>query len=222
MNEQPAPDEEAPSAAPRRVMLGMPIMDFKPDIAAVVGMMQVVAAGAGSVIPSFRGGQSNIALCRNEMAHIFLQSDCDTLVLVDSDIGFDLQDFTYLMEGDEQIVIASYAKKVLGMPPVDWGAGFCRIHRSVFEAMNNWRAADGSEALHRFRFQGELATDFFFNGATPDMRWLSEDSGFWHWCSLLDLRMRRETRTRLVHYGRFGFRWPEQIPGYTAPEEGAN
>jgi len=209
---------------PQKVLLACPVMDFRIDIACVMGIMEVVIAGAGAVTPTFRGGQSNIRLCRNELAHKYLRSDCDTLVFVDSDIGFTARDFAYLMEGEEQVVICPYAKKVLGMPPVDYGMGFCRIHRSVFEAMNDWRAADGSEALHRFRFEGELATDFFFDGATPDMRWLSEDAGFWHWCALLDLSRRMETRTRLVHYGRFGYQYPDQIPGYTHPsaEEGAN
>lgn len=208
------------------VLIATPVLDFKPDIEHMMGIIEVIGASGGSVMPYWLTGNSNIHEARNRIAHHFLKhTPCDTCVWIDSDIVFTLQDFEHLMEGDEEIVIAPYARKVLGKSPVDFGFGFCRTNRSVFQKLADWMApAEGGgeeEALHRYFNDGELAVDYFYTGASTDCRWFGEDTGFWHWCAMNDFKPRMETRTRLGHVGRLVYRYPEQIPGWEPKNEGA-
>ena len=75
--------------------------------------------------------------------------------------------------------------------------------------------------LHRYFLDGELAVDYHFDGASPDGRWFSEDTGFWHWCHLAGVKLRKEPRTRLGHIGRFVYSYPDQTPGLIPLENGA-
>ena len=207
-----------------KVLLIMPTIDHKLWVHNVSSMIPVIAGRFA--IPYFHIGQSNVRLARNECAHYFLNhTDCDSSLWVDADIEYTMQDFAYMMEGDEELVIAPYAKKSLGQPPVDFGMGFVRIDRTVFEKLAAWTDDTGQEMLNRFRHEGEIAVDFFFDGASQDMRWFSEDTGFFHWCSLIDgdlkINVRRELRTRLRHWGYLPYGYPEQISGMVSVGEAA-
>ena len=208
------------------VLLATPALDFKLDVEHVQSVIAVLAQSAGGVQPYWLCGNSNIAEGRNRIAHFFLRhTPCDWLVALDSDIVFSLTDWGHLAEGDEDIVIGPYAKKVLGQPPVDFGLGFTRIHRRVFQRLADWMTegeADnggGEESLHRFMLDGELAVDYYYTGASSDCRWFGEDSGFYHWCAMNNISMRQEKRTRLGHVGRFVYRYPDQIPGWAPVDD---
>lgn len=221
-NEGTSPETAAPQG-PRKVLMAMPAMDGRLEILTVMGLLQVMAASGGAVRPYFLSNNSNIHEARNTIANYFKlhATDCDTLVMVDTDIGFDLEAFTYLMEGDEDIVIAPYARKVIGAAPVDFGAGFCRIARKVFLELDSWVDDEGQEMLHRYYSKDELATDYFFTGASSDSRWFGEDTGFWHWCMLRGFTLRQEKRCRLVHIGKFYYCYPDQTPGLIPVQAGA-
>jgi hypothetical protein len=208
--------------SPRKILLAMPCMDNRIHVQTMAGVLSVMAAVGNQVTPFWTVGDSNIAHCRNGMAHYFLtQTDCDTLWFLDSDIVFTLEDFTCLMEGAEQIVIAPYARKVLGMPPTGFGMGFCRIHRTVFDKLNALVSEDGEEGLQRYYIEGQgVATHFFFTGASSDARWFGEDTGFWHFCAMNDMTVRYETRTRLGHVGSFVYEYPAQLPAHIIPYSG--
>jgi hypothetical protein len=220
------PAETNTNEVSRRVLLALPSHDFRYDVAVLSGLLPVLAAGAGAIRPYFSCGDSNIAHHRNTIAHYFKTKarDCQTLVWVDSDIGFTLEDFTYLMEGDEDLVIAPYSHKNDSGRSIEWGMGFVRVERRVFEVLDAWMTTapegDGEiETLRRFFLDGELATDYFYNGALPDMRWQGEDTGFFHWCSMVgSIRLRMEKRTRLTHFGRRGYTYP---PAGAPLEDGA-
>ncbi len=219
----PAQVDPTADGVTNRVLLAFPSLDFKMDCMCVKGMLEVLSVAGGQVRPFWNMGDSNIRHCRNAIAHYFKTKalDCNRIVWVDSDIDFALQDFTFLMEGDEDLVVAPYARKAIGMPPVDFGMGFVRMSRRVFAKLDAWLTEDGSEALHRYYLNGEIAVDYFFDGATPDMRWMGEDTGFFHWCALLDMSIRQEKRCRLGHWGRFRYGYPDQTPGLIALESGA-
>lgn len=207
------------------IFLATPAMDFRLDVQHVQSIITVLSHSGGLIRPYWLCGNSNIAEARNACAHYFLaHTPCDVIVWVDSDIIFSLEDFEFLMEGDEDIVIAPYARKTLGMEPVDFGHGFVRINRSVYQRLADWMIpADPlntdkgeTEALHRYLKEGELAVDYHYTGAHADMRWFGEDTGFYHWCKLIGgISFRQETRCRLGHVGRFVYGYPDQIPGYT-------
>lgn len=211
----------------KQILLAIPCMDGRLETLTVFGLIQVMAATGGAVRPFFLTGNSNIADARNQIAHHFKvhAKECEELIMVDSDIGFDLEAFTYLMEGTDPIVIAPYARKSIGEAPVDMGAGFCRIHRSVFESLDAWTIEEGPdagrEALNRYYSKSGIVTDYFYTGATRDSRWFGEDTGFWHWCAMRGFKARLEKRCRLVHIGKFYYCYPDQTPGLIPIESGA-
>jgi hypothetical protein len=228
--------EQGPGGAPRdstaappgqrpEIFLAIPCLDRRIDIKTISGLIQVLSAMGGKVQPYFLAGASNIRGCRNQIAHYFMRhTPCTQSVWVDSDIGFNLKDFLYLMEGPEDVVIGPYAKKELGLPPVDLGMGFVRISRAVFQSLADWTIEEGpekgAECLGRYFNKGEVLVDYFFDGAAPDMRWFGEDTGFFHWVAMRGHALRQEVRCRLVHVGPFEWGYPDPTPGLM-PLEGA-
>jgi hypothetical protein len=195
------------------VAVGLPIGDFKPDIACMSGLMQCMPFYER---PIFWAGMSNVLLARNEIAHIFVEQmpQYEWLVMIDADIQFTVRDWCLLMEGDDKVVIAEYARKIIGEPPVEFGLGFTRVHRSVFEACKELKADDGTERLNRFYHRGQMMVDYFPSGALESGRWIGEDQGFFMWVGLAGFTPRIEKRTRLGHVGRFVYGYPDQVPGY--------
>jgi hypothetical protein len=86
----------------------------------------------------------------------FLESECDEMLVVDTDIVFTRQHIDWLLSHDEPLVFGVYPKKQVGLTyPAEFldsnpepfsgesdlcevkrtARGFMRVHRSVFEAM---------------------------------------------------------------------------------------
>jgi hypothetical protein len=208
---------------PQRILLGLPCGDHKMYSEMVMSMVQVLAASGGLVQPFWHNGDSNVAHARNEIAHAFLTEfpDFDTLFFWDVDIVATLQEFLWMLEGPEQVAIAPYARKEMGREPVGFGMGFCRIHRSVFDTLNEWTNEDGSEALQRYYITGKgIATHFFYTGGSPEARWYGEDTGFWHFCAMNQITQRVERRTQLYHLGLYRYGYPNQLAGHKPPYTG--
>jgi len=100
-------------------------------------------------------GAMNIATAK------FLKSDCEEMLLIDTDIIFSPKHVAWLLEHDEPLVFGAYPKKLPGLTfPMEWlgekspfsndwqaegesplvevkrtARGFMRAHRSVFERM---------------------------------------------------------------------------------------
>jgi hypothetical protein len=55
--------------------------------------------------------ESLITRARNELARTFLATDCDYLMFIDADIGFDGQAIAHLLAVDDDIVCGIYPKK---------------------------------------------------------------------------------------------------------------
>jgi hypothetical protein len=209
-------------ASPQKILLCMPSLDYKFDAEQVLtGLIPLLAATQGAVVPFSNMGCSNIAAARNACAHHFLRrTDCDTLFFLDTDILFTVEEFMFVLEGSEQVVIAPYARKILGMQPTGFGMGFSRIHRSVFEMLDGMVDEEGKDMLGRYYLDGEIATHYFQTGVSPDARWFGEDTAFWHYCAQAGITQRLERRTRLGHAGRFVYRYPNQIPSHVQPWTG--
>jgi hypothetical protein len=170
----------------------------------------------------FLCGYSDIALARNHIVHAFLKTDKNWLVWIDSDMHFTEQDWLLLWEegvacptnpnGDpEDIVTAAYARKIPGAAPANYGLGFTRVHRRVYEAIADLKNSDGAELVGRFYMDGEIRVHYHPIGNSPDARWIGEDRGFFTYAQMTGITHRLETRTRLKHAGYFEYDYPAQV-----------
>jgi hypothetical protein len=161
-------------------------------------------------------GDSSVSTARDHVVHQFLtRSTLEWLVWIDSDITFSMDDWAYLMEDQdgELAVCAEYLTKTqdLVLRVANFGLGFARIHRSVFEQLDQLTRDDGEPRLLRYR--GRLAapqehvieefTEYHPIGIHPDGSRRNEDHGFWIMVRLAGIKIRIETRTKLGHTGPF-------------------
>lgn len=201
-----------------KVLVAIPSYDYRIDLACITGLFQCLPHYHR---PLFFAGNSNVAMARNNVAHMFVEklTSYDWLMMIDSDTGFTLEDWNLLWEGEEQIVVAEYAKKIIGKSPVKFGLGFTRVHRQVFEKMKALMREDGTERIGRFYNEGEMKVDYFPTGAIESGQWIGEDQGFFMQAAYTDSSVRIETRTRLQHIGRFAYGYPDQIEGFKLVDE---
>ena len=194
-----------------KVLVGMPLHDRRLDVGTVQGLMTCTPFYER---PFFMVGMSDICLARNTIAHLFVEkaTEYDWLMFIDSDICFSVEDWQLLWEGDDDVVTAPYARKMLGEQPAEFGLGFTRIHRSVFEKIKALNTEEGAEYAQRFIYKSEMHVNYFPNGGTHDHRYVGEDRGFFILASLTDIKPRVERRTKLRHVGPIEFSYPEQIP----------
>jgi hypothetical protein len=207
---------------PNKVLVCIPSIDRRLDVGLIGGLMQCQHLFHH---PYFYVGMSDIALARNHIAHKFVEHEpnFDWLMQIDSDIEFDLSDWEKLWEGDEDIATAEYSKKVIGEPPAQFGLGFTRVHRSVFEKLKALENEDGTELVPRFYHKSEIMTGYYTAGPNTEARWVGEDKSFFFRASLTNATYRIEKRTHLRHIGQFAFHYPQQIPNYeNEPDQGAN
>ncbi len=164
-------------------------------------------------------GQSHISLARDMLANEFLASDCERLVFIDGDIGFDRAHLERLLSASATLVSGAYPaksperpwtyrpetppadpKSTSGAAPAlqavrDAPCGFLCVHRRVFEdrSSSNWCPS--------YTLRGQSLRHFFQSGVI-DGHFLSEDYFF------CDLARRAghppyvDSRIRLRHIGR--------------------
>jgi hypothetical protein len=162
-------------------------------------------------------GQSDIYVARNVLANEFLKrKEYDTLIWVDSDIGFTRDQLKALIDSDEPMVSGLYTDKcqppmpfcrnndgvqlpleeipVEGMLPARFvPGGFLKTERSVFEKLIATGAAApyGKGNFHHF-FYGRIVLDNL----------LSEDYSFSDLCYLNGIQPWINCGIRLNHDGR--------------------
>jgi hypothetical protein len=141
----------------RRVMLGVPAYDFRVhEVFMTSALMTQVLLLANNIVLDVRAhcGNCHVDDAQNELLAIFLESDCDDLVIVGSDQGWKAEDFLKLLMYDRDIVAGAVIKKqkdeaytVLISEPEIWadkdglveahtiGSGFLRLTRKVVETL---------------------------------------------------------------------------------------
>ncbi len=177
-----------------------------------------------------RQGSSLIDLARSEMVSQALHDGFESMLFIDSDIGFDPADAIRLLERPEPVVSGVYAKKgprevasafqdgtknvlfgpdARGLYPLKYAAtGFLRIRSEVLRQM-----------IERLRLPlcntqwGEGFWPFFMPMIVqqPDGRYhyLGEDWAFSHRLSQVGIAPLADTSIRLYHYGPYGYSWEE-------------
>ncbi len=136
-----------------KVLVATPIRGNQTVTLYTAGMMQSVGI-YGGWLPM--AGQSDIYVARNVIANEFYRrKEFETLVWVDSDIGFTRSDLQRLIESDEDIVSGLYTDKC--QPPMP----FCRD--------NNGTALPLSE-IQTVNVAGQICPWWFFEGQSHRVR----------------------------------------------------
>jgi hypothetical protein len=153
--------------------------------------------------------EAYVPRAKSKAADKLLESDCDGLILVDYDLGFDETAFARLILPEKWIVSGAFPYKtgegypvivddpdtpVDGLiPAVSVTSGFTFIHRYVFETMLEKIDIRESEGV-RFFFD----TGFLFD---DDPRWYGEDRTFCRMADDMGIPMWIEPNIRFVHMG---------------------
>ena len=196
-----------------KIFYGVPCATRNIDVDCAIAIFKTVHQYGGQTY--FHMGISDIALARNLVVQKFLLSECDWLMMIDSDIIFSDDDWNFLWEGDEDIVTAPYARKIPGKSPALFGLGFTRVNRRVFHSIDALQKDDSSPFVDQFYMDGAIHSHYFPNGVTGDSRWLGEDRGFFTLCAMASIPYRMEPRCTLRHVGSFIFGYPDQSNGTT-------
>jgi len=212
-------------ADPRTICCAIPCKTSLLDVLCVRGLVNVIGTGRLANQPMFNHGGSNVGAVRNLIAYNFLtKTDCEWLVMIDDDIGFTLEDWDLLWEdhNGELAVCAEYLQKLDGeQRPAQYGLGFARVHRSVFERLVELNAEDGTPWVRQGYFAGVLLWDFFPQGVTSAGEYRQEDHGFWTLVRLAEVSVRYEKRTHLAHSGRSTWRYDEAALAASYEAQGA-
>lgn len=202
---------------PKKVFVSIPTLSGEVCHETVKGLLGSAGLYGGV---DFVTGCSEVNLARNlAVQHFDSLPQFDHMVFIDSDIGFSRQDFEFLMSGDEDAVYAPYSKKDGTGKPSEFGLGFARVKRSVFEKILDLKTAnpidglpdpDGEPAVNFFFWQGAMVFEFFPSFATAAHHWSGEDHSFWKLVKMSGATVRVEERVRLRHWGRIAFTLPEK------------
>lgn len=177
-----------------------------------------------------RRGCSAIDVARNEMASDALHDGFESILFIDSDLGFDPRDALRLLARPEPVVSAFYAKKgpremasivADGVAEIHFGpdspgpyplkyaaAGFLRVHASALRQLITELKLplcnlDWGRGCWPF-FQ-PMITD----NASGHPHYLGEDWAFSHRLRQVGITPLADASIRLYHFGRHGFSWEE-------------
>jgi hypothetical protein len=216
---------------PTKVLIATPSYDGKVECGYAGGLAACASAHLfGNMV--FLASVSHVGLARNMMAHGFMRNkDFEWLVFIDADIAFSADDFKLLLDypphenapaqegvsvneqGEALIVTAEYARKQEDLSPARFGLGFTRIHRSVFEKLDEFRLDDNGSLINQFFHKGDMVSDYFISGAIEAQHWRGEDTGFFLQCRLAGITPRIEQRTQLIHIGRKTYAYLPPVTG---------
>lgn len=167
-----------------------------------------------------RVSDSLVMRARNNIAHIFLSTDADALLFIDSDIIFTPAHIRKLIDHGKAITCGCYAKKhkdlswvasglegeapdpITGLQKIkESGTGFMMIHREVFDAIIHHFPEIAYHDDDRERL-GEVGEHHdFFSAGVVDKRYLSEDWYFCHRARQIGYDIFLDTRIILGHMG---------------------
>jgi hypothetical protein len=177
-----------------------------------------------------RGGCSAIDSARNELVSDALHDGAESLLFIDSDIGFDPADALRLLARPEPVASGVYAKKgmrelasifadgvkelvfgpdAVGTYPLKYAAtGFLRLRASVLRKM----IADLNMPLCNTHW-GRGVWPFFQPLIIPHgpgkWHYLGEDWSFSYRLAQIGVTPVADTSIRLWHWGRYGFGWED-------------
>jgi hypothetical protein len=215
-----------------KVLIGTPIRGNQTVTLYTAGILQSTGLHGGWLPLA---GQSDIYVARNVLANEFLKrKEFDTLVWIDSDIGFTRTDLQNLLDTEEPFVSGLYTDKC--QPPMPFcrddngmnvpledipkqgllkarflPGGFLKIERSVFETLIEKKmVATYGDSMHHF-----------YNGRIVMNNLLSEDYSFSDLVWTAGIQPWINCGVRLNHDGRTLDPQPPQIKTDTITTEAA-
>jgi hypothetical protein len=203
-----------------KVLIATPIRGNQTVTLYTAGLMQSQGLHGGWLPMA---GQSDIYVARNVLVNEFLRRpQFDTLICIDSDIGFTRQHLQDLIHTDELMVSGLYTDKC--QPPVPFcrnnegrqldldeipkegmlearfvPGGFLKIEREVFKALDAAKNEDGTPLIKRYG-QGLFGHYFFGMIALDNL--LSEDYSFSNLVYSVGIQPWINCGIRLNHDGR--------------------
>jgi hypothetical protein len=196
---------------PREIVVAVPCHTGRIDVLTANGLCNIIGTGRIANQPLWNYGGSNVGAVRNDILHTFLTlSDCQWLMMIDDDIGFTVDDWDLLWEDQagELAVCAEYLQKIDGEKvAAQFGLGFARVHRTVFERLMAMTLEDGTPFLRQGYYAGKLLWEFFPQGVTVAGEYRQEDHGFWQLVRIAQVSVRIERRCKLAHSGRSTWRY---------------
>lgn len=197
----------------------------------MASMIQLCRKNTGAQINLLQG-ESLVCRARNRIVKRFLETDCEGLLQIDTDISFDPESMLRMVESGLDVVGGMYALKTIrrqwclnallekkfergpeGLTPVSTiGTGMLYIKRVVFEKMiasgmvEEYPPDDTDQPGRYF--------DFFKAGVAFDVnhkrkRYMSED---WYFCQMArqaGFEVYADTRNVGVHFGNISYPMPE-------------
>jgi hypothetical protein len=177
-----------------------------------------------------RPGCSAIDVARNEMISDALHDGAESMLFIDSDVGFDPADALRLLARPEPVVVAVYAKKgqrelasefaagvknvlfgpdAAGPYPLKYAAtGFLRVRAGLLRRM----IAELRLPLCNTHW-GRGVWPFFMPMIVPHgqdkSHYLAEDWAFSYRLAQLGVTPLADTSVRLWHWGRYGYSWED-------------
>jgi predicted O-methyltransferase YrrM len=177
-----------------------------------------------------RGGCSAIDVARNEMISDALHEGAESIIFIDSDIGFNPADALRLLARPEPVVAGVYAKKGMrelasqflpGVKDVLFGPEATGPYPLHYAATGFLRIR--AEVLHRMigELQLPLCNTHWGRGVWPffmpmivphgkdKVHYLGEDWAFSYRLAQIGITPLADTTIRLWHWGRYGFSWED-------------
>lgn len=226
-------ENKQPANKGDKTFLALPIYGIDPFFAISVWNLVASKVMEGGIRPQV--GDSSPSRVRNTLVHAFLESDCDQLLFIDSDLSFTPQDIQRLIGHKELVVGGFYCAKQQGNaklifnalesnPPCRadgmqkvkfMGTGLLKVRRPVFEMMLNKFGEEMKFQLDEAP-AGTFSHAFFEervwrypNGAT---RFLTEDWLFCQRCIDLGLDVWADTGILVQHHGPVSYPLETQKP----------
>jgi hypothetical protein len=185
----------------------------------------------------FMRGVTSIDQVRCQMATDALESGFEELFWIDDDVVFNPDDVDRLRSSGLPIIGGVYPKKGEPQLAVRWkegttsvtlgeggsvvevkyaSTGFLLTHASVYDALIE-RGMMAPSSIGQF---GRRMTPYFQPMVVQENgveRYLAEDWSFCHRATEIGLKIRVDTRPRLMHVGRYAYSWDDLIPRDRVP-----
>lgn len=205
----------------KKIAIGMPVYDGRLDAESA---QQIHIALYAKQVPVqkviYEMGDSLVSRARNKIAMRFLETDCDYLMFIDSDIRFNIKMIEQLLAHDKKVIGGIYLKKKLPYEPVlnttigndgdllvmkETGTGFLMIHREVFEAI---KKAEPEHSYNKSADEADGEYYDWFRVGVVENRYLSEDYYFCHLARKYGYKVYVDSSVVVGHVGKLEFPLP--------------